>query len=88
MEVSELSNVTQQNSFRTLSELDLKKIHGFMSKIDCIPRLWFIFFGGGGWNKKDKNDRENGNTLCSSSDSEAIGECIYELTRVLHVFSC
>lgn len=47
MEVSELSNVTQQNSFRTLSELDLKKIHGFMSKIDCIPRLWFIFFGGG-----------------------------------------
>ena len=48
MEVSELSNVTQQNSFRTLSELDLKKIHGFMSKIDCIPRLWFIFFFGGG----------------------------------------
>lgn len=87
MEVSELSNVTQQNSFRTLSELDLKKIHGFMSKIDCIPRLWLIFFGGG-WNKIDKNDRENGNTLCSSSDSEAIGECIYELTRVLHVFSC
>lgn len=87
MEVSELSNVTQQNSFRTLSELDLKKIHGFMSKIDCIPRLWLIFFWGG-WNKKDKNDRENGNTLCSSSDSEAIGECIYELTRVLHVFSC
>ena len=86
MEVSELSNVTQQNSFRTLSELDLKKIHGFMSKIDCIPRLWLIFFEGG-WNKKDKNDRENGNTLCSS-DSEAIGECIYELTRVLHVFSC
>lgn len=63
MEVSELSNVTQQNSFRTLSELDLKKIHGFMSKIDCIPRLWFIFFGRGGEIRKIKMI-ERTETLC------------------------
>ena len=63
MEVSELSNVTQQNSFRTLSELDLKKIHGFMSKIDCIPRLWFIFFGEGGEIRKIKMT-ERTETLC------------------------
>lgn len=63
MEVSELSNVTQQNSFRTHSELDLKKIHGFMSKIDCIPRLWFIFFWGGGEIRKIKMI-ERTETLC------------------------
>lgn len=64
MEVSELSNVTQQNSFRTLSELDLKKIHGFMSKIDCIPRLWFIFFGGGGGEIRKIKMIERTETLC------------------------
>lgn len=62
MEVSELSNVTQQNSFRTLSELDLKKIHGFMSKIDCIPRLWLIFLGGGEIRKIKMIERTE--TLC------------------------
>ena len=62
MEVSELSNVTQQNSFRTLSELDLKKIHGFMCKIDCIPRLWLIFFWGGEIRKIKMIERTE--TLC------------------------
>lgn len=64
MEVSELSNVTQQNSFRTHSELDLKKIHGFMSKIDCIPRLWFIFFLGGGGEIRKIKMIERTETLC------------------------
>lgn len=64
MEVSELSNVTQQNSFRTHSELDLKKIHGFMSKIDCIPRLWFIFFWGGGGEIRKIKMIERTETLC------------------------
>lgn len=68
-------------------EFDLKKIYGFMFKIDCIFWLWFIFFGGG-WNKKDKNDWENGNILCFFLDSEVIGECIYELICVFYVFSC
>ena len=65
MEVSELSNVTQQNSFRTLSELDLKKIHGFLSKIDCLPRLWFILFlGGGGAEIRKIKMIERTETLC------------------------